>query len=84
MILEDIYEKAKFSALLWAFSDKSFKGFSFSLLAFNWKDVIGIAREANVFFWVFSGLVLFYLRGLLVLLRYVMYSGLFSINKFFS
>ncbi|KAL5539932.1 hypothetical protein UlMin_042971 [Ulmus minor] len=43
MILEDIYEKTKFSVLLWAFSDKSFKGFSFSLLAFNWKDVIGIA-----------------------------------------
>ncbi|KAL5569671.1 hypothetical protein UlMin_026246, partial [Ulmus minor] len=29
-VLEDIYEKAKFSALLWAFTDKSFKGFSFS------------------------------------------------------
>ncbi|KAL5567832.1 hypothetical protein UlMin_024407 [Ulmus minor] len=41
-VLEDIYEKAKFSALLWAFTDKSFKGFSFSLLAFNWKDVIGV------------------------------------------
>lgn len=42
MMLEDIYEKAKFSALLWAFSDKSNKGFSFSLLAFDWKDVVGI------------------------------------------
>ncbi|KAL5545313.1 hypothetical protein UlMin_009097 [Ulmus minor] len=43
MLLEDIFEKAKFSALQWAFSDKSFKGFPFSLVAFNWKDVIGIS-----------------------------------------
>ena len=41
-VLEDIYEKAKFSTLLWAFTDKSFKGYSFSLVAFNWKDIIGI------------------------------------------
>ena len=40
MLLEDIFEKAKFSALQWAFSDKSFKGFPFSLVAFNWKDLI--------------------------------------------
>ncbi|KAL5563602.1 hypothetical protein UlMin_033349 [Ulmus minor] len=43
MLLEDIFEKAKFSALQWAFSDKSFKGFPFFLVAFNWKDVIGIS-----------------------------------------
>ncbi|KAL5541335.1 hypothetical protein UlMin_044595 [Ulmus minor] len=43
MSLEDIFEKAKFSALQWAFLDKSFKGFPFSLVAFNWKDVIGIS-----------------------------------------
>ncbi|KAL5583298.1 hypothetical protein UlMin_015740 [Ulmus minor] len=43
MLLEDIFEKAKFSTLQWAFSDKSFKGFPFSLVAFNWKDVIGIS-----------------------------------------
>ncbi|KAL5566610.1 hypothetical protein UlMin_029774 [Ulmus minor] len=41
-VLEDIYEKAKFSALMWAFTDKSFRGSPFSLLAFNWKDVIGV------------------------------------------
>ena len=56
MILEDIYEKTKFSALLWVFSDKSFKGFSFSLERCNRHYL-----KRKCFFWVFSGLVLVYL-----------------------
>ncbi|KAL5539799.1 hypothetical protein UlMin_044293 [Ulmus minor] len=42
ILLEDFFEKAKFSNLQWAFLDKSFKVYSFSLVAFNWKHVIGI------------------------------------------
>ena len=38
---QDIFEKARFSASLWASTDKAFKGFSLNLIVNNWKDVIG-------------------------------------------
>ena len=38
---EDLFEKAKYLASLWAFSEKNFKEFPFSLIVLNWKDVIG-------------------------------------------
>lgn len=38
--IEDIYEKAKFSASLWASTDKSFKHFPFPLIIYDWKDVL--------------------------------------------
>ena len=41
MGLDDIFEKAKFSASLWASMDKAFKNIPFSLIVLNWKDVIG-------------------------------------------
>ena len=37
----DIFEKAKVLASLWASTDKAFRGFPFSLIVNNWKDVIG-------------------------------------------
>ena len=39
--VDDVFEKAKFSALLWASTDKAFKNIPFSLIVLNWKDVIG-------------------------------------------
>lgn len=41
MDIVDLFEKGKFTASLWASSDKVFKGFPFSLVVLNWKDVIG-------------------------------------------
>ena len=40
-MLQDIFEKAKYLASLWASMDKSFKGFPLSLIVTNWKDVLG-------------------------------------------
>lgn len=37
--VEDIFEKAKFLASLWASTDKEFKAIPFSLIISNWKDV---------------------------------------------
>lgn len=39
--LIDIFDKAKFSASLLAVSKKAFRGYLFSLVILNWKDVIG-------------------------------------------
>ena len=36
---EDLFEKAKYLASLWASLDKNFK--KFPLIVLNWKDVIG-------------------------------------------
>ncbi|GMN65505.1 hypothetical protein TIFTF001_034573 [Ficus carica] len=41
MGVDNIFEKAKFSASLWASTDKAFKNIPFSLIVLNWKDVIG-------------------------------------------
>ena len=38
---QDIFEKAKYLASLWASTDKSFKGFPLTLIVNNWKDVLG-------------------------------------------
>lgn len=38
--IEGIYEKAKFSASLWASADKSFKDFPFPLIIYDWKDAL--------------------------------------------
>ena len=41
MCPQDVFEKAKFLASLWASTDKAFKGFPFSLIVNNWRDIIG-------------------------------------------
>ena len=38
---QDIFEKAKYVASIWASTDKYFKGFQLSLIVNNWKDVLG-------------------------------------------
>ncbi|EXB53354.1 hypothetical protein L484_016236 [Morus notabilis] len=38
MGIEDLFERAKFSASLWAALDKEFKGFPFTLIILNWGD----------------------------------------------
>ena len=37
---EDLFEKAKYVASLWASPDEAFKDFPFSLIVLNWKDVM--------------------------------------------
>ena len=39
---QDIFEKTKYLASLWASTDKSFKGFPLSFIVINWKDVLGL------------------------------------------
>ncbi|GMN45376.1 hypothetical protein TIFTF001_014557 [Ficus carica] len=41
MGVDDIFEKAKFLASLWASTDNAFKNIPFSLIVLNRKDVIG-------------------------------------------
>ena len=39
--LQDIFEKTKYLASVWASTDKSFRGFPLSLIVNNWADVLG-------------------------------------------
>ena len=40
VISEDLFEKAKYLASLWASKDKAFTDFPFSLIVLNWKDIM--------------------------------------------
>ncbi|EXB51247.1 Succinate-semialdehyde dehydrogenase [Morus notabilis] len=47
MDITDLFEKAKFTVSLWASTDKAFKGFPFSLIDMNWKDLAAKFRNTG-------------------------------------